>query len=166
MNLAARKLNQTGYIPCGCGLVNTEEKVHNLQNQLQLSNSITSINKEHGNEAAQKIIKVQYTYREVAPVAIRKLKANNGDVTKLTKKDILAILFFVFHTLEDGKKKHYVLVAVLSYHAIKEQTKLLCMCLVPSLAQATAWDADESQFYLGVSMDESAAVPMCDMDDL
>jgi hypothetical protein len=47
---------------------------------------------------------------EVAPVAIQKLKAKNGDATKLTKKEFLVILFFVFYTLEDDKKKNYVLV--------------------------------------------------------
>jgi hypothetical protein len=62
-----------------------------------------TINKEHDNEAGQKEIKVQFTYSEVALVAIRKLKANNGDATKLTKKEILAILFFVFLTLGDDK---------------------------------------------------------------
>jgi hypothetical protein len=78
----------------------------------------------------------------VAPVAIRKLKVNNGDAAKLTKKEILAILFFVFHTLKDEKKKNDVLVAVLSHHTIKDHTKLPCLRLVPSLAQATSWDAD------------------------
>jgi hypothetical protein len=141
---------------CGCGSLI----------QLQLSELITTINKEHDNEAAQRRIKVQSTYSEVAAVAIRKLKANNGEATKLTKKEMLAIVFFVFHTLEDDIKKKDVLVAVLSHHAIKDQIKLTCLRLVPSLAQATLWDADESPFYLGVSMDESATVPMCDMDDL
>jgi hypothetical protein len=152
MNLAARKLNQTGYIQCHCGLVNTEEKVRRLQNQLQLSDSITIINKEHDNdnESGQNRIKVQSTYSEVALVAIRKLKSKNGDATKLTKKEILAILFFVFHTLEDDKKKKDVLVAVLSHHTRKDQTKLPCLRLVPRLAQATSWEADESPVYLGV----------------
>jgi hypothetical protein len=99
-------------------------------------------------------------------VAIRKLKANNGDAARLTKKEIIVILFFVFHTLEDDKKKKGVLLAVMSHHTIKDQTKLPCLRLMPSLAQATSWDADESPFYLGFSMDQSAAVPMCDMDDL
>jgi hypothetical protein len=102
----------------------------------------------------------------VAPVAIRKLKAKNGDATKLTKKEILAILFFVFHTLEGDKKKKDARVAVLSHHTINDQTKLPCLRLVPSLAQATAWDADESPFYLGIRMDQSSTVPMCGMDDL
>jgi hypothetical protein len=117
------------------------------------------INKGHDNEAAQKIIKVQSTYSEVAPVAIRKLKANNGDATKLTQNETLAILFFVFHTPEEDKKKKDVVVAVLSHRARKEQTKLPCLRLVSRLAQTTAWGADESQFYLGVSMDQSDAVP-------
>jgi hypothetical protein len=111
-------------------------------------------------------MKVQSTYNEVATSAIRKLKANNGDATKLTKKEILAIVFFVFCTLEDNKKKKDMIVALLSHHTIKDHTNLLCLRLVPSLAQATSWDADESPFYLGVGMDQSAAVPMCDMENL
>jgi hypothetical protein len=109
---------------------------------------------------------VHSTYSEVAPVAIRKLKAKNDDVKNLTKKEILTILFFVFHTLEDEKNKKDVWVAVLSHHTIKDQTKLPYLPLVPSLAQATAWDADESPLYLGISVDQSAAVPMCDTEDM
>jgi hypothetical protein len=165
MNLAARKLNHTGYIQCYCGLVNTEEKVHKLQNQLQLSDSIAKNNKEHANEADHKRIKVQSTYSEVAPVAIRKLKAKNGDATKYTKKEIIAVLFFVFYTLEEDKNKKDVIVAVLIHHAGNYHTKFPCLRLVPRLAQAIAWDADESPFYLGTSMDKSATVPMCDMED-
>jgi hypothetical protein len=165
MNLDARKLNQTGYIQRHYGLVNTEEKVRKLQNQLPLRDSIVIINKEHDNEASQKIIKVQLTYTEVSPVAIRKLKAKNGDATKLTKKEILDILFFVFRTIVEDKKKKDVLVSVLNHHAIKDQIKLTCLRLMPRLDQATSWDADESPFYLGISMGQSAAVPMCDMED-
>jgi hypothetical protein len=120
MNLAARKLNNTGDIQHHCGLENTEEKVRKLQNQLQLSDSIVAIIKEHDNEASQKRIKVQSMHSEVVPVAIQRLKANNGDATKLTKKEILAILFFVFHTLEEDKKKKDVRVAVLSHHTRKD----------------------------------------------
>jgi hypothetical protein len=145
--------------------VNTEEKVRKLQSQLQLTNSIATINREHDNEDAPKRIKVHSTYSEVVPVAILKLKAQNGDATKLTKKEILAILFFIFHTLEEDKNKKDLLVAVLSHRARKYQTKLPCLRLVPRIAQATSWNADESQFYLGISMDQSAAVPMCDMED-
>jgi hypothetical protein len=102
----------------------------------------------------------------VAPVAIRKLKAKNGDAANLIKKEILAIRFFVFHTLEDDKKKKDVLLAVLIHHTIKDHIKLPFLRLVSSLPQATAWDAEESPFYLGVGMDQSANVPMCDMEDL
>jgi hypothetical protein len=133
---------------------------------LQLSDSIKIINKEHDNEAAQKRIKVQSTYSEVAPVAIRKLKAKKGDATKLTQKEILAILFFVFHAIEDDEKKNNVLVAVLIRHAIKDQKNLPCLHLVPCLAKATAWDADESPFYLGISMEQSSAVSIFDMEDI
>jgi hypothetical protein len=149
MKVAARKLNQTGYSQWHCGLVNTEEKVRKL----------------HGNEAAQKRINVQSTYSEVAPVVIQKVRANNGDATKLTKKEILTTLFFVFHTLEEDKKKKDLLVSVFSHHARKDQTKLPCLRLVLHLAQAKSWDADESPLYLGISMDQSAAMPMCDMED-
>jgi hypothetical protein len=83
MNLSDCKLHQTGYIQRHCGLVNNQEKVRKLQIQLQLSDSIAIINKEHDNEAPQKRIKVQSTYNEVAPVAIRKLKAKNCGATKL-----------------------------------------------------------------------------------
>jgi hypothetical protein len=117
MNLAACKFKQNVYIQHHCGIVNTEEKVRKLHNQLQISDLITTINKEHDNEAAQEWIKVHLTYNEVSPVFIRKLKEKNGDAAKLTKKEILTILFFVFHTLKEDQKKKDVIVAVLSHHA-------------------------------------------------
>jgi hypothetical protein len=109
---------------------------------------------------------VQSTYSEVAPVAIQNMEAKKGDANKLTKKEILVNLLFIFHTLEDDHKKKDVLVAVLSHHTINDQTKLPCLRVVPILAQATEWNADESPCYLGVSMGKSPALPMCDMDDL
>jgi hypothetical protein len=65
----------------------------------------------------------------VAPVATQKLKTKNGDATKLTKKEILAILFFIFHTLKDDKNKKDVIAAVFIHSAIKDQTKLPCLRL-------------------------------------
>jgi hypothetical protein len=43
LNLAARKLNQTGYVQRHCGLVNTEVKVRKLKNALQLSQSMATL---------------------------------------------------------------------------------------------------------------------------
>jgi hypothetical protein len=43
LNLAARKLNQTGYVQRHCGLVNTEDKVRKMRNALHLSQSMAKI---------------------------------------------------------------------------------------------------------------------------
>jgi hypothetical protein len=59
LNLAARKLNQKGYIHHHCGLVNTEDKVRKLKNALQLSQSMATISNEQINDAAQKKIELQ-----------------------------------------------------------------------------------------------------------
>jgi hypothetical protein len=46
LNLATRKLNQTGHVQHQCGLVNMEDKVPKLNNALQLSQSMATISNE------------------------------------------------------------------------------------------------------------------------
>jgi hypothetical protein len=59
LNLAARKLNQTGCVQCHCGLVNTEVQVRKLKNALQISQSIATITNGQCSERAQHIVEKQ-----------------------------------------------------------------------------------------------------------
>jgi hypothetical protein len=74
LNLAVRKLNQTGYVQRHCGLVNTEVKVRKLKNALQLSQSMATITNGQCSERSQQRVEKQLEYRTLAPVALEKLK--------------------------------------------------------------------------------------------
>jgi hypothetical protein len=94
LNLAARKLNQTGYVQRHCGLVNTEVKVRNLKKSLQLSQSMATITNGQCSERAQQRFEKQLEYRTLAPVALEKLKGKNVELNKITKNEILSIMYF------------------------------------------------------------------------
>jgi hypothetical protein len=93
--LAARKLNQTGYVQRHCGLINTKDKVRKLRKVFQLSSNAQST------DAAQKKIEKQLEYRALAPAALIRLQTNNGELKKITKKENLSIMFSVFLVLDD-----------------------------------------------------------------
>jgi hypothetical protein len=78
-NLAMRKLNQTGYVQCHCGLVNTEDKARKLRKALQLSQSMTTISNEQRTDAEQKKIKKQLAYRVLAQAALSRPQKKNGE---------------------------------------------------------------------------------------
>jgi hypothetical protein len=78
LNLAARKLNQTGYVQRHCGIINTEDKVRKLRNALQLSQSMATILNDR-TEAAQKKIEKQLEYHTLATAALIKLQTKNGE---------------------------------------------------------------------------------------
>jgi hypothetical protein len=78
LDLAVRKLNQTGYVQRHCGLINTEDKVRNLRNALQLSQSMAKISNEQSTEAAQNKIEKHLEYRALALAALSKIQTKNG----------------------------------------------------------------------------------------
>jgi hypothetical protein len=96
LNLTARKLNQTGYVQRHCGLVNTEVKVRKLKNALQLSQYMATITNGQCSERAQQRVEKQIEYCTLAPVALEKLKGKNGELNKITKNEILSIIYFYF----------------------------------------------------------------------
>jgi hypothetical protein len=59
LNLAARKLNQTGYVQRHYGLVNTEMKVRKLKNALQLSKSMATITNGQCSDRSQQRVEKQ-----------------------------------------------------------------------------------------------------------
>jgi hypothetical protein len=96
LNLAARKLNQTGYVQRHCGLVNTEVKVRKLKNALQLSQFMATLTIGQSSERSQQRVEKQLEYRTLAPVALEKLKGENGELNKITNNEILSIMYFYF----------------------------------------------------------------------
>jgi hypothetical protein len=90
--LAARKLDQLGSIKAYSGMANTESKLKQMQNQVDLSASIAQIHLQ--DQAVTVTKKAAATQELLMLVAAAKLKlgANNGDVNKITKKEICALL--------------------------------------------------------------------------
>jgi hypothetical protein len=117
-------MNQTGYVQRHCGLVNTEDKVLKLKNALQLSQSMATISNEQSNDAARKNIELEDMYCVLAPSALTKLAARNGNPTNITKKEILSIIFSVFIILQEDKNKKKILVEILMNQIDKDSTKI------------------------------------------
>jgi hypothetical protein len=158
LNLAARKLNQTGYMQRHCGLVNTEVKVRKLKNALQLSQSMATITNGQCSERAQQRVENQLEYRTLAPVALEKLKGKNGELNKITKNEILSIMYFYFLVLGNNKKNKPLVLAVFMHCYLKAPEKIpfRVWCTDVSLAPIAtiAWEMDdyETPFDVGVQL--------------
>jgi hypothetical protein len=55
-------------------------------------------------ERAQQRVEKQLEYRTLAPVALEKLKGKNGDLNKITKNEILSIMYFYLLILEKTRR--------------------------------------------------------------
>jgi hypothetical protein len=128
LNLAARKLNQTGYMQRHCGLVNTDVKVRKLKKALQLSQSMATITNGQCSERAQQRVEKQLENRTLAPVALEKLKGKNGELSKITKNEILSIMYFYFLILGNNKKNKPLVLAALMHFYLKAPEKIPFLC--------------------------------------
>jgi hypothetical protein len=139
---------------------------------------MATISNEQSNDPAQKKIKLQVICRALAPYALTKLAAKDGNPAKITKKEILSILFSVFLTLEEEKNKKEILVEIFMKQIDKDPTKIpfeVVRPIMPALeaahlaaaleSPAGQWDEDEAPFFMGVSWDPTHAVALCDMKD-
>jgi hypothetical protein len=147
LNLAARKLNQTGHMQHHCGLVNTEVKVRKLKNALQISQSIAKITNGQSSDRAQQRVEKQLEYRTLAPVALKKLKGNNGELKNITKNEILSIMYFYFLILgNDKKNKPLVLVAFMHCYLKaleKIPFRVWCTDVSPAPLATIAWEMED-----------------------
>jgi hypothetical protein len=124
LNLVARKLKKTGYVQFHCGIVNTEDKVRKPRNGLQLSHSTAAISNEQSTEAAHMKIENQLEYHALAPAALSRLQTKNGELNKITKKEILSIMFSVFLVLDDSKMRKDLLMDTFMKCYDKSPTKI------------------------------------------
>ena len=96
MKLLMRNMDNLGYIKSYGGVQNYPEKLHRLKNKLEFSQSLATISLlEHRdtNKAKESI----YTeLRALAPSAKYKLVVKGDDISKLTKKEICALLLAYF----------------------------------------------------------------------
>ena len=134
MKMAARKLDQFGYIKSYSGLANDPARLSKLANQLMLAKSVASIAEEEKRQARQKKTTATTELFALAPEAKKKLANKLGDVNKLTKKEISALLLVCYLIEEDEKRKKGALVAILNNSIEKDPTKVAVeMRALPSL---------------------------------
>jgi hypothetical protein len=140
------------------GLLNTEVKVRKLKNALQLSQSMATIKNGQSSERDQERYEKQIEYCTLAPVALEKLKGENGELNKITKNEILSVMYFYFLILgNDKKKKHLVLSAfVHCYLKAPERIpfRVWCTDASPAPLATFAWeeDKDDTPFDVGVKL--------------
>jgi hypothetical protein len=113
--LAARKLDAMGTIKPHSGLVNTEEQLAKYVNKVDLTKSIADI---EANEKAAALKRKNDSTRKLIQLsgdARTKLVAKNGDVSKITKKEISAMLLAFYGTsVDESKHSKPVMIQMLS----------------------------------------------------
>jgi hypothetical protein len=115
MKLAARKLDSLGRIKAHSSMTNDESNLAKLKSQCMLAQSIAEI--KAGDKAAteEKKSKELRDLVMLAGPANSKLAAKNGDLMKITKREICAILLVYYGTsVEEGKYAKQALVDMLS----------------------------------------------------
>jgi hypothetical protein len=108
---AKRKLNNVSLVVGNYGVINSEENMRQQREQLIMAESVAEISRL---EAEEKVIEKQAknkVHDEKAPAAVAKLEEKGRAVTKLTVKEIEAILFKVYNITLGGsniRKPDYV----------------------------------------------------------
>ena len=94
--LAKRKLNNTGAITNHCGVQNNPARLKKLKDALELTSSLAEISALSKANKDKDKRKTDTELMDSAPAALQKLNRLNGDVAKITKKEICAISFRFF----------------------------------------------------------------------
>jgi hypothetical protein len=156
LNLATRKLNQTGYVQHNCGLANTEVKVRKLKKALQLSQSMATITNGQSSEISQQRVEKQLEYRTLAPVALEKLKGKNGELNKITKNKILSIMYFYFLIVGNDKKNKPLVLTAFMHCYLKAPEAIPCCVWCtdasPAPLATVAQAEDDTPFHVGVKL--------------
>lgn len=110
MKIAKRKLNSLATIQSYSCMANNETQLQVLKNKYELAASLAEIDrKDKAGQQAKKNQEIM-AKRAKAPDAVAKLAAKGGDVSKLTKLEIVAILLVHYNTHENdnAQKKDYL----------------------------------------------------------
>lgn len=131
--LAKRKLNNTGAITSHCGIQNHPERVSKLINALQLTASLAEISAQ--NKATKDLDKrnANTALMENGPEALTKLSSVNGEVSKLTKKEICAISLRYFAVPQKESDSKAALTSALN-GLIQEQPTVLVIAAATAAA--------------------------------
>ena len=92
-----------------CCHANSEQRMAQMQRQLELAASIAEIERINANEKAKEKMEKQELHGDIAPAALKKLEANSNDASKLTVKEMDAIAYTYFmNAVLKGKKPEKV----------------------------------------------------------
>ena len=104
--VAKRKLDALGSASGVCGVLNDGPRLLQLKNQLCLTESIATINKQALEAKQQTLSLATAELLQLAPAAVQKLKGAQGDAMQLFIKDMDAIAFASFNGAKlSGDKK-------------------------------------------------------------
>jgi hypothetical protein len=90
--LAKRKLDMFASIKSHSGVANDPKRLKRMQSQLEMAASLAEISRLDADQKARQKKDAANAVRDLAPKAKEKLVEKNGDVGKLSKKEISAIL--------------------------------------------------------------------------
>jgi hypothetical protein len=148
--------------------------VSKLKHALQLSQSMATISNEQSFEAGQNNIEKQLEYRALAPAALSRMQTKNGELNKITKKDILSIMFSVFLVLDYDKMKKDLLMDAFVKCYEKSPANIPFCHNIPSNTDSNiiittapaerGWDEENAPFDVGASWDPnnpSGAIDTC-----
>jgi hypothetical protein len=126
IKMAARKLDQLGYVKAHSGVANGSARLEKLTNQLQLANSLAAAKRSDTATAKKKKTESFAERNAMAPtMAVVKLAEKDGHVIRLTKKDISALLFVHFSVdMDELKYKKPILVTKLMRCVANDPEKL------------------------------------------
>ena len=125
--LAKRKLNNVGAITSHCGIQNHPERVSKLVNALHLTSSLAEISAQKKATKDQEKRMGDAELMDLAPAALTKLNSEkvNGDVSKLTKRDICAISLRFFAAFQKESEPKATLVSALKGLIETQRTALV-----------------------------------------
>jgi hypothetical protein len=105
--IAARRLDNMGTIKPHSGVVNNEERLAKYKNKVEMTKSIAGIETIERAATLKKKKKKDITHAliQMSGDARTKLAAKNGDVSKITKKEISAMLL-AYYGISVGESKY------------------------------------------------------------
>lgn len=91
--LAKRKLDMFASIKSHSGVANDPSRLKRMKSQMEMAASMAEISRQEADQKAQQKKDALKVHRDLAPKAKEKLAEKGGDVNKLKKQEISAILF-------------------------------------------------------------------------
>ena len=97
-------MNSIGTVIGTCTVVNSEENMEKMRKELEFSNAMAEISRLGAVDKAEEEKKKDEEFRDNAPAAEKKLEKDLAQFSKLTVKDIKALLYQVYNIALSGSK--------------------------------------------------------------